>query len=260
MFSHKYASILSAKYDIQYYNTNSRWDIFNFWWNTSLQNLVLNKSLVARKSLHNKSVTQHSLNHSYMLYHKYTWLGRKLFANKCFLFPLFITMLVSSLLRSSEGCIAGSVCKHNMWRDMETKHWLMLSTLCHKVTFLPEDEQLRHWGCVNIKVSFEVVKPFFLYNVNSYTDDAKSLYQNSPLPDVAYMRQWIGLALVQIVACRLFGVKPLSKPIPGYCQLDDLRERTSVEIYKNTKFSFHVNAYQNIVHEMVTIFPWGRLV
>ena len=36
----------------------------------------------------------------------------------------------------------------------------------------------------------------------------------------AYMRQWIGSALVQIMACRLFGAKPLSKPMLGCCQLD----------------------------------------
>ena len=39
-------------------------------------------------------------------------------------------------------------------------------------------------------------------------------------PSAAYMRQWIGPALVQIMACRLFGAKPLSKPMLDYCQLD----------------------------------------
>ena len=38
---------------------------------------------------------------------------------------------------------------------------------------------------------------------------------NSCLPSAAYMRHWIGSALVQIMACRLFGAKPLSKPIAG---------------------------------------------
>ena len=32
--------------------------------------------------------------------------------------------------------------------------------------------------------------------------------------------QWIGLALVQIMAWRLISAKPLSKPMLGYCQLD----------------------------------------
>ena len=42
-------------------------------------------------------------------------------------------------------------------------------------------------------------------------------------------------ALVQITACRLFGAKPLSKPILGYCQL----EQTSVKSYSKYKISFH---------------------
>ena len=33
---------------------------------------------------------------------------------------------------------------------------------------------------------------------------------NSSPPSAAYMRQWIGSALVPITACRLFGAKPLS--------------------------------------------------
>ena len=39
-------------------------------------------------------------------------------------------------------------------------------------------------------------------------------------PSAAYMRQWIGSALVQMMACRLFGTKPLSKPTLRYCKLD----------------------------------------
>ena len=44
---------------------------------------------------------------------------------------------------------------------------------------------------------------------------------NPSPPSAAYMRQGIiGLALVQITACRLFGDKPLSKPMLFYCQSD----------------------------------------
>ena len=39
-------------------------------------------------------------------------------------------------------------------------------------------------------------------------------------PNGAYMRQCIRLALVEMMACRLFGTKPLSKQVPGYCELD----------------------------------------
>ena len=36
---------------------------------------------------------------------------------------------------------------------------------------------------------------------------------NSSLTSAAYMRQWIGSALVQKMTCLLFGAKPLSKPM-----------------------------------------------
>ena len=47
----------------------------------------------------------------------------------------------------------------------------------------------------------------------------QGIYVKSSPPSDGYMRQWIGSALVQIMACRLVGDKPLSKPIPRYCQL-----------------------------------------
>ena len=45
-------------------------------------------------------------------------------------------------------------------------------------------------------------------------------YLNSCPPSAACMRQWTGLALVQIMACRLFGANPLPEPLLTYCQLD----------------------------------------
>ena len=43
---------------------------------------------------------------------------------------------------------------------------------------------------------------------------------NPPAPSDAYMRQLIESVSVQIMASRLFGAMPLSKPMLGYCQLD----------------------------------------
>ena len=39
-------------------------------------------------------------------------------------------------------------------------------------------------------------------------------------PNAAYMRQWTGSALVQIMACRLFGAKPLPEPMLTDYQLE----------------------------------------
>ena len=44
----------------------------------------------------------------------------------------------------------------------------------------------------------------------------KTLF-NSLRPSDAYMRRWTGSSLVQIMACRLFGAKPLSEPMLEYC-------------------------------------------
>ena len=43
--------------------------------------------------------------------------------------------------------------------------------------------------------------------------------KSSP-PSAAYMRLWTGSALVQVMACRLFGAKPLPEPMLTYCQLE----------------------------------------
>ena len=60
---------------------------------------------------------------------------------------------------------------------------------------------------------------------------------NSSPPSATNMHQWTGSALVQIMACRLFHAKPLSKPMLGYCQLDS-QEQTSVKFQSNYK-TFH---------------------
>ena len=50
---------------------------------------------------------------------------------------------------------------------------------------------------------------------------AKTMTELTHLPlSSAYMCQWIGSALVQIMACHLFRVKPSYKPMLVYCQLD----------------------------------------
>ena len=57
------------------------------------------------------------------------------------------------------------------------------------------------------------------------------------LPLVPNMCQWIETALVQIMACRLFGTKQLSKPMLGYCQLNSW-EQVSVK-FESELYHFH---------------------
>ena len=66
------------------------------------------------------------------------------------------------------------------------------------------------------------------------------------------MRQWIWLALVQIMACRLFGAMPISKPMLDYCQLA-LRNKFQWHLNQNTKLFIHENAFEYILCEMAAI-------
>ena len=76
---------------------------------------------------------------------------------------------------------------------------------------------------------------------------------NSSAPRAAYMHQWTGSALVQIMTCRLFGAKPLPEPILTCCQLDPWKP-TSV------KYDIHENAFENAVCEIAAILSRGRWV
>ena len=82
---------------------------------------------------------------------------------------------------------------------------------------------------------------------------------NSSPPSGTYMRQGTGWALVPIMACRLFGTKPLSKPILGYCELDPY-EQISVKFNQNTNIFIQENAFKNIVCETGAILSGGRWV
>ena len=58
------------------------------------------------------------------------------------------------------------------------------------------------------------------------------------------------------MACRLFGAKPLSKPMLDYCQLDP-QEQTSMTFWSKYKLFIHENASENIVCEMAAILSRG---
>ena len=73
-------------------------------------------------------------------------------------------------------------------------------------------------------------------------------FKSSP-PSAAYMRQWIGSALFQIMACHLFGAKPLSKPMLDWT----LRNKWQWNLNQNKKLFIHKNASESIVCEMAAI-------
>ena len=61
------------------------------------------------------------------------------------------------------------------------------------------------------------------------------------------------------MACRLFGAKPLSKPMLGFCKLD-LKNKLQWNINQNTKLFIHLNSCQNGICKMAAILSMGRWV
>ena len=82
---------------------------------------------------------------------------------------------------------------------------------------------------------------------------------NSSLDSAAYMRQGIRWPLVQIMVCRLYGTKPLSKPTMGIVNWT-LRNKLQWNFNQNTKHFIHENAFENIVCEMAATFSRERWV
>ena len=79
----------------------------------------------------------------------------------------------------------------------------------------------------------------------------------SPL-SAAYMRRWTGSGLVQIMACRLDGTKPLPEPMLTYCQLEP-KEHISVKFYLKFKYLYSRNAFEHVC-KMAAILSRGRSV
>ena len=63
------------------------------------------------------------------------------------------------------------------------------------------------------------------------------VYLNLVRPSDAHMDQWTKLSLFKIIACRLFGAKPLSEPVLTYYQLHP-KEYISMKFYLKCK-TFH---------------------
>ena len=83
-------------------------------------------------------------------------------------------------------------------------------------------------------------------------DPGSQFRVNSSPPSAAYMRRWTGSALVQIMACRLDGAKPLSEPMLTYCELDP-KEHISMKFYFESNIFIEENSCEHVVCEMMQV-------
>ena len=61
-----------------------------------------------------------------------------------------------------------------------------------------------------------------------------------------------GSSLVQVMACRLHGAKPLPGPVLNYCKLDNWK-RLQKKFESKNKIFIHENVFEAVVCEMAAI-------
>ena len=119
-------------------------------------------------------------------------------------------------------------CTDNIY-DLENERWFLGDMIDHVGIYgsrLAEGLSAFNVGLVEIiatSPSYQWAIEFFGKKMASDIESALyfgvpcSTHVNSFSPSAAYMRQWIWSTLVQLMTCRLFGTKPLSRPMLAYC-------------------------------------------
>ena len=80
---------------------------------------------------------------------------------------------------------------------------------------------------------------------------------NSSPPSAAFMCQWIWLALIQIMACCLFGTKPLVKTNAGLLSIGPLQTNFSEVLIKLQNFSLTKVLLKMSSAKWQPFCPWG---
>ena len=96
---------------------------------------------------------------------------------------------------------------------------------------------------INIK-EISTVGPLYGFNLlilepsESNSENVSMAWCLLNSPSAAYMCQWTGSSLIQLMACRLFGAKPLPEPMLAYCELHAW-EQISVK-FETEFYHFHL--------------------
>ena len=118
-----------------------------------------------------------------------------------------------TLLSGFLVCVSGPpVIKLEAWLH-EKKSQRIWANIDTGDVLVPARHQVRTWA----RTDMFPTRPIGISLREDHLVDQGSMCLNSLRPSDAYMRRWTGSSLVHIMACRLFGAKPLSEPMLKYC-------------------------------------------
>ena len=116
---------------------------------------------------------------------------------------------------------------------------------CNSMGYLSNWKHIFHLNYYNKTIMFNVRQL-----PNHYINGSL----NSLRPSYAYICQYNMPTMLQIMACHLFGAKPLSEPMLPYCQLDP-KEHISVKSYLKFKVFIKGNALEMSSAKVAAILP-----
>ena len=98
------------------------------------------------------------------------------------------------------------------------------------------------WGYYHKIWTYQSVKQNHISEITSRSPREK--WVDSSLLSAAYMRQWTRSSLVQVMACRLLGAKPLPKPMLTYCHLWTNFNEIRIKIQNFSFTKMHLKIYR----------------
>ena len=116
--------------------------------------------------------------------------------------------------------MAANFTYYNIFNFLHKKHYIFIQIVLIFVNKVPIDNK----SLIQI-LAFSGDKPLSEPMMACFTGTYVSiclaeLTHLPQVPSAAYIHQLTGPALIQIMACHLFGTKPLPELILAYCQLD----------------------------------------
>ena len=146
------------------------------------------------------------------------------------------------------------------------RHWdkLLIYHLCCTTTMVPRYAIfMKHqtWSGYHLSHAFIIILGSLITSVPGLAERHSNLWRwfNSMGQSDAYMRQWNKSSLVQIKACRLFGIKPLPEPMPTYFQLGP-KEQVQWNFDRNSNIFIQGNVREYVVCKIVAILPRPQCV
>ena len=148
---------------------------------------------------------------------------------------------LNKLLKQQSSCLVIWDTMTLMWRYWSGKILLPDEPPCHRILVAHG----LHWTQVTLVTYQGKIICIIVGTIDKF---------NSTRPCDAYMRYWLMASLVQIMACRLFGAKPLSKSVMALLLTGDFGIKCKWNFNRDLLSFIQAKEFKNVVFKTTAIF------